>query len=40
MLNQNYYGWFDKVERGIYQLSEKGRNELPDWQCRMNKITL
>lgn len=39
MLNQNYYGWFDKVERGIYQLSEKGRDELPDWQYKMNKIT-
>jgi len=39
MLNKNYYGWFDKIERGIYQLSEKGRNELPEWQDRMNKIT-
>ena len=38
MLNQNYYGWFDKIERGIYQLSEKGRKELPNWQSKMNKI--
>jgi len=36
MLRQNYYGWFDKVERGVYQLSEKGRLELLEWL----KITL
>lgn len=31
MLRQNYYGWFDKIERGIYRLSEKGKAELPEW---------
>lgn len=31
-LNNDYYGWFDKVERGVYQLSEKGKIELKDWQ--------
>jgi len=31
-LRNDYYGWFDKVERGIYQLSDKGKQELPDWQ--------
>ncbi|WP_022941512.1 DUF2161 domain-containing phosphodiesterase [Psychromonas hadalis] len=30
-LSHNYYGWFEKVERGIYQLSLKGKKELPDW---------
>ncbi|GLS90387.1 hypothetical protein GCM10007916_14540 [Psychromonas marina] len=30
-LSANYYGWFEKVERGVYQLSKKGINELPEW---------
>ncbi|PKF60730.1 hypothetical protein CW745_12705 [Psychromonas sp. psych-6C06] len=34
-LAKDYYGWFDKVERGIYQLTEKGKNELPEWQLMM-----
>ncbi len=31
-LGANYYGWFEKVERGVYRLSEKGKTELPNWQ--------
>ncbi|MCK5820019.1 MAG: hypothetical protein KAH18_12450 [Psychromonas sp.] len=31
MMYQNYYGWFEKVNTGIYQLTEKGRSELPHW---------
>ncbi|MBM7583489.1 hypothetical protein JOC86_000026 [Bacillus pakistanensis] len=27
ILSKNYYGWFDKVQRGVYTLSEKGKNE-------------
>ncbi|WP_019616238.1 DUF2161 domain-containing phosphodiesterase [Psychromonas ossibalaenae] len=38
-LGSNYYGWFNKVERGIYQLSEKGVNELPQWQEKIHQIT-
>ena len=30
-LNSNYYGWFEKVERGVYKLSEKGEQALPEW---------
>jgi len=30
-LRDNYYGWFNKVERGIYELSEKGKAECPNW---------
>jgi len=32
MLYQDHYGWFDKVDRGVYQLSEKGIEELKNWQ--------
>ena len=39
MLNQNYYAWFNKVERGIYKLSDKGNNELPEWIEKM-KLTV
>jgi len=31
-LYRNYYGWFDKVTRGTYSLSEKGKKELISWQ--------
>lgn len=31
ILYQNYYNWFDRVKKGIYRLSEKGKAELPDW---------
>jgi len=30
-LSTNYYGWFEKVERGVYILSEKGKQQLPEW---------
>lgn len=33
ILTKNYYGWFEKIERGIYAISEKGKkeiNEFPD----------
>lgn len=36
MLRQNYYGWFNKVERGVYCLSEKGGLELPEWLKKNN----
>ena len=28
ILNKNFYGWFERVERGIYKLSDKGKEEL------------
>ena len=28
ILYHNYYGWFDRVSRGNYSLSEKGKNDL------------
>lgn len=30
-LGSNYYGWFEKVDRGIYQLSKKGKQEITSW---------
>lgn len=34
-LSKDYYGWFNKVERGVYKISEKGKKELSEWQIRM-----
>lgn len=28
MLNRNYYRWFERVERGVYRLTEEGRKGL------------
>jgi len=32
-LYNNHYAWFDKVERGVYKLSDKGKLELSEWQA-------
>ena len=32
ILYNNVYGWFERVDRGIYDLSPRGRRELPDWR--------
>ncbi len=31
ILNKNYYGWFEKVERGVYRLHPAGRKALRDY---------
>ncbi len=31
ILGANHYGWFDRVERGVYTLSPKGHHELKSW---------
>ncbi len=31
ILNKNYYGWFDKVERGVYRLHPAGKKALGDY---------
>ncbi|MCP3739358.1 DUF2161 domain-containing phosphodiesterase [Rossellomorea sp. BNER] len=28
ILSKNYYGWFEKVQRGVYKISGKGKKEL------------
>lgn len=30
-LSKDYYGWFEKVERGVYKLSDKGKKQLANW---------
>ena len=32
ILYRNVYGWFDRVDTGIYTLSPRGQKELPNWQ--------
>ena len=36
-LQKDYYGWFEKVERGVYKISAKGKQELPDWLNKLAK---
>ncbi len=31
ILYRNVYGWFDRVSRGIYELSPRGKREVPLW---------
>ena len=31
IMRDNHYGWFVKVEKGVYDLSEAGRKGLKDW---------
>ncbi len=31
ILRDNHYGWFERVERGCYQLTPKGAGELGEW---------
>ncbi|GAB4371163.1 MAG: DUF2161 domain-containing phosphodiesterase [Spirochaetales bacterium] len=32
ILRKNYYGWFDRVSHGVYQLNEKGRKALETYR--------
>lgn len=32
ILHRNVYGWFERSERGVYALTETGRNALASWQ--------
>ncbi|MFZ3579468.1 DUF2161 domain-containing phosphodiesterase [Virgibacillus sp. DJP39] len=31
ILTKNYYGWFERVKRGVYILSDKGRKEMKEY---------
>jgi hypothetical protein len=35
ILLSNVYGWFDKVERGIYKLSDAGQSALVQWKAHL-----
>ncbi len=32
ILYRNVYGWFDRVSLGVYELSPRGKREIPHWQ--------
>lgn len=32
ILYNDVYGWFDRVSRGVYELSPRGKKEIPLWQ--------
>ena len=31
IMADNHYGWFERVQRGIYGLTEQGQKGLADW---------
>jgi hypothetical protein len=33
ILYRNVYGWFDRVTHGVYELSPRGRQEIPLWRA-------
>ena len=35
ILLRNVYGWFSRVERGLYALSDSGRAALAQWQAAL-----
>lgn len=36
ILNKNYYKWFDRVQRGVYMISEQGKLEIREFPELMN----
>jgi hypothetical protein len=32
LLYRNVYGWFDRLGEGVYQISPRGRTDLPTWK--------
>ena len=36
ILIKNYYGWFERIKRGIYVISEKGRKEIKEYPELLN----
>lgn len=38
ILSRNYYGWFDRIERGIYTLSPEGAQSLQNLGDRIEEI--
>jgi hypothetical protein len=32
ILYRNVYGWFDRVSYGVYELSPRGKQEIPLWE--------
>lgn len=38
ILRDDHYGWFERVSRGHYGLSERGRSELGDWSEALRRL--
>jgi hypothetical protein len=38
IVRDNHYGWFERVKRGHYRLTPKGRSELPEWADAIERI--
>jgi len=38
ILQKNYYGWFERTERGMYGLTETGRKALDDYKNVVNDL--
>ena len=38
ILRDNYYGWFDRVKTGHYDLSPKGRRDLAQWSEALKSL--
>ncbi|MCK5942084.1 MAG: hypothetical protein KAI24_08960 [Planctomycetes bacterium] len=38
ILRDNHYGWFERVEKGHYQLTPKGRAELEQWSEALDAL--
>ncbi len=39
ILQKNYYGWFNRVERGVYEITDKGRQALDDYAKIIKVLT-
>jgi hypothetical protein len=38
IMQDNHYGWFERVKRGHYTLTAKGQEELPEWRSRLQDV--
>lgn len=38
ILYKNYYGWFERLSRGVYKLSDKGHSEIEEYKDILKKI--
>jgi hypothetical protein len=36
ILTKNYYGWFERIKRGTYVITEKGKEELKEYPELVN----
>ncbi|WP_456275180.1 DUF2161 domain-containing phosphodiesterase [Bacillus sp. AK128] len=36
ILTKNYYGWFERIKRGVYMISEKGKEEIKQYPELVN----